>query len=421
LSVGPIYIVTGLGFGDEGKGSVVDLLCRHTGTDLVVRHNGGGQAAHNVITPTGYHHTFAQLGSGSFLPEVRTLLSRKMIVNPVSFLNEWDVFEGNGPTLRDRILVDERALVTTPYHVFLNRARENARGVAKHGTTGMGISETVLDHQSRDAMTCVDLGISYKHALDRLVETRDALMPEMERLGAKADFERLSPTKIAQYFMEFTDRVHLLSGADVELAMHASKGGIVFEGAQGVLLDEDFGFHPHTTWSKTTPDNAQELLQENGLDGQYTVIGVTRCYATRHGAGPFPTEHFGLHFDELHNKDDGMAGQFRQGYLSISLLKYAEQCCGRIDKLAVNHLDYNPSLYYPENDEANGWLVVPRSRRDQEVLCRRAFSVAAKQLWDAAPVPKTGFAELIAEQLELPLLVKGAGPMAGGKQIVGKL
>jgi len=140
------YVVCGLGFGDEGKGSVIDFLCNPRRPDparTVVRFNGGAQAAHNVLAADGRHHTFAQFGSGSFTPGVRTHLSRFVLVDPLALAAEAAHLASAGvPDALDRLTVDRDALLVTPYHQAANRAREVARGRGRHGSCGMGIGET---------------------------------------------------------------------------------------------------------------------------------------------------------------------------------------------------------------------------------------------------------------------------------------
>ena len=137
-------VVAGLGFGDEGKGTTVDWLVRRHESALVVRYNGGAQAAHNVVLPDGRHHTFSQFGSGT-LAGAETFLSRYMLVNPSAMLNEAAGLAGLGVVdPLSRVHVDEDALITTPFHIAANRAREQARGDGRHGSCGMGIRETIL-------------------------------------------------------------------------------------------------------------------------------------------------------------------------------------------------------------------------------------------------------------------------------------
>ena len=139
-------IVVDLGYGDAGKGTVADWLCSPASgrqISTVIRFNGGAQAAHNVVTADGRHHTFAQFGSGSFTPGVRTHLSRFVLVDPLALAAEAAhlAAAGVGDAL-DRLTIDRDALLTTPYHRAANRAREIARGPGRHCSCGMGIGET---------------------------------------------------------------------------------------------------------------------------------------------------------------------------------------------------------------------------------------------------------------------------------------
>src|SRR5687767_10013422 len=139
-------LVIDLAFGDCGKGAVVDFLTRRQHAHTVVRFNGGPQAGHNVVTPDGRHHTFSQFGSGTFVPGVRTLLSRFMLIEPYALLNEAKHLAQVGvPDALGRLIIDRRSPVITPAHQAANRLRELARGDAAHGTCGMGVGETMQD------------------------------------------------------------------------------------------------------------------------------------------------------------------------------------------------------------------------------------------------------------------------------------
>lgn len=408
LNMKTSYIVVGLGFGDETKGATVDALCRKYGIDMVCRFNGGSQAAHNVCTPDGGHHTFSQIGSGTFAG-AKTFLSRFMLVDPSRFLVEDDVLIAKGISILDRVFVDERALVITPFHVLLNRVREQARGTTHHGTTGMGISETVMDGMARkDAIRCGLLREPISVITRALEVTQEALLPEMKRLGAALEFERLSIPNIAARYKRFHSRTRILTADEVTglLQDAAGKTGIVFEGAQGILLDQNYGFHPHTTWSTTTSYNAFILLEESYVETDVEVVGVTRTYTTRHGAGPFPTEAPKLNLAELHNSDDGLAGQFRIGYLDMPLLRYAARCCGGIDRLAVSHLDNHPGWYCTRNDHLD-LTKLPTNTFEQEALCRQAWQPIMGAYLDKVP---NDFSSVIAEQLNVPLLIESWGP-----------
>ncbi len=136
------FVVVDLGFGDSGKGLLTDFLARRTGASVVVRYNGGAQAGHNVVTSDGRHHTFAQFGAGSFVPGVRTFLSRHVIVHPTALLFEGRALEEKGVgDVFSRLRVSEAARVITPFHQAANRLRELARGEARHGSCGVGVGE----------------------------------------------------------------------------------------------------------------------------------------------------------------------------------------------------------------------------------------------------------------------------------------
>ncbi|QCQ91456.1 adenylosuccinate synthetase [Rhodococcus sp. SGAir0479] len=328
-------IVVDLGFGDAGKGATVDWLCApETGLDVaaVVRFNGGAQAAHNVVTD-GRHHTFSQFGAGTF-SEVPTVLSRHVLVEPIALAAEARALAALGVANPLRLLhVDARALLTTPIHVAANRAREDARGVGRHGSCGKGIGETAayaLTHP--DAPTVGDC------------RTPAALRRKLEALAAHyrpllADGRHPFPgvDDMVALYVEFAAAVRVTDDGD--LADLAARGRLVFEGAQGVLLDEWRGFHPHTTWSTVEPSHARKLIDRLGRRGY--VLGVTRTYTTRHGAGPHPTEDPALAaaLPEPHNGTGDYQGAFRVGHLDEVLLRYAVEVCGGVDGLAVTHLD----------------------------------------------------------------------------------
>jgi adenylosuccinate synthase len=416
------FIVVGLGFGDEGKGAVVDYLSYMNPVDLVVRFNGGAQAAHTVVVPDGKFHTFHQLGSASFNPGVCTLLSKHMLVNPVAFLFEVEAFhlDAKGYSLKNRVFVDDRALLTTPYHVALNRARETARGTAAHGTTGMGISETVMDSIAREsAMRVSDLTTHSSAIKKALTDTRDALAVEMRRFGGLEVFDRIDMHAVLDNFAEFESYVTTLSPLESRQLLQSSRG-IVFEGAQGVLLDENLGFHPHTTWSQTTAINAIELLTEARMyknpANELVHIGVMRTYHTRHGPGPFPSEHFPRMFPEYHNGDAGMAGQFRQGWLDMSLFKYAVACAGKrlkLDGLAINHVDYAPNYFYPFNPMLNK-AAIPSNNRDQVALCSKAWHRLDPS--QVVGVPED-FPNCMARNVGVPVMMIGKGPTRSDKTL----
>ncbi len=347
-------IVTDLTYGDAGKGSVVDYLARAEGADLIIRHNGGSQAAHNVVTPDGRHHTFSQFGSGSFVPGVRTHLSRFMLVNPLMLLEEARALDAKGADdPLGRLTIDPRALIITPYHQAANRLREIARGAARHGSCGHGIGETMFDlvEAGAEMVRAGDLGdqeVCEKRLEGlrqlKLAQLADVIPGLPDTLEVQRELETLYDTElsgiVAAFYGRFWDS-GLVRGEDELARLLSVSGHAVFEGAQGVLLDEWYGNHPYTTWSTTTSANALALLDEVGFRGPVRRLGLTRAYATRHGAGPFVAEDAAMsaRIPDLHNGTNRWQEGFRVGPLDLVALRYALEVNGGIDALAVTCLD----------------------------------------------------------------------------------
>ncbi|MFD5179239.1 adenylosuccinate synthetase [Nocardia sp. NPDC058379] len=396
-------VVVDLGFGDAGKGATVDWLCAPEaglGVAAVVRFNGGAQAAHNVVAD-GRHHTFAQFGAGTF-HDVPTVLSRHMLVEPIALAAESERLAALG--VRDPLgllAVDGRALLTTPIHIAANRAREDARGSSRHGSCGRGIGETAWYALEHDAPTVADCRTPaiLRAKLDRLAAHYDTL------IGPSAHGYESIDALVAMY-RDFAGAVRVSD--DGELTRAAARGRLVFEGAQGVLLDEWRGLHPHTTWSTVEPRHARALIA--GVGGTARVLGVTRTYMTRHGAGPLPTE-APLGHPEPHNGTGPYQGAFRQGHLDPILLRYAIEVCGGIDGLVVNHLDAPGTLgAAAAYDTAAGRVteLTPGPWRDLEHQRRLTDRLSA-----ATPViePVVGDpADWLAHRLGVPVVLTGHGP-----------
>jgi adenylosuccinate synthase len=338
-------VVTGLGYGDEGKGSVTDALVRNLGAKLVVRYNGGPQAAHHVVCDDGRWHSFHQFGAGA-LAGARTHLSRFMLVDPFALQREARALsQVNVVHPWGRLSVDPRCLVTTPYQQAMNRLRELARGADRHGSCGMGIGETVEDELlGRPVVRIGQLG-RYYELRDTLEAIRREKLKAAEALGAFTVGPYFDLLKSSKMSVEYARRYQTIAGvlamrADADI-IDTAEGSVVFEGAQGALLDQDCGFAPHTTWSKTSAQNALSLIAELSRDLDTQVIGVIRAYATRHGAGPFPTERVmgDVNADD-HNQANEWQGDFRVGAFDAPMLRYALAInSDTVTSLAVTHMD----------------------------------------------------------------------------------
>lgn len=343
------FLVVGLAFGDEGKGSIVDYLVREHKADLVCRYNGGSQAAHSVVTSDGHHHTFSQFGAGTFVPGVRTHLSRFTILNPMSMVVEEEHLRELG--INDawkRTTIDEKALIITPYQQGLNKLMEWSRGESRHGTCGQGIGQTRSDHleYGDEVLFAGDLSDGGR-LRKKLSFIRERCKEKLDKL----DLSNVVMTAdVKNQLVMFSEEALIWLGSFVELYMCCSlpvvgafrnynAEVVVFEGAQGVQLDEKYGTAPHNTWTNCTYENALTLLKEQGFTGRPERVGVVRSYLTRHGQGPFPTEDKDLKYPEPHNIDSGWQGTFRFGALDWTLLRSSITILGAVDWIAMNHLD----------------------------------------------------------------------------------
>lgn len=375
----PIFVI-GMGFGDEAKGATVDYLSATIpDTVAVVRWSGGANAAHNVRH--GHrHHTFRQFGSGSLLG-VPTFLTERVVVNLQMLMAEAVQLEDLGVhNPLSLMAIHGDALVTTPIHMALNRAREILRGASRHGSCGVGIGETIVHgYADRQGLGITDLVGNFEisgetangagvltvgkllgadsealerevvailkhqaHYAEPLIQEARTLMPELADELFYGSF-----SSIAQELVAVANSVDVLAAKDfdAELQSLMGIGTVIFEGSQGLLLDEAWGFHPHTTWARTEPSELVEWLRD--LGHQPYILGLTRSFMTRHGAGPLPS----ARADDLSEltlpADDNSWGRWQGGFrtaaLDLPLLHYSARILAEagveIDGISLSHLD----------------------------------------------------------------------------------
>lgn len=340
-------LVAGLGYGDEGKGTTVEYLVAKEKATVVVRYNGGAQAAHNVVSNDGRHHTFSQFGSGTLLG-AETYLSRFMLVDPLSMIPEAEHLKEIGVSDPLALVsIEGECPIITPYHRATNRIREKLRGAGRHGSCGVGVGECRADHlqHGSEMLLARDLNSTTK-TLEKLEHIRGIARSKLgEALVQIADDDRdkrlilSSPKTWLARYADFARQVFHVGRDNLTGILAQSGAVVVFEGAQGVLLDETYGFHPHTTWTDITFGNAEQLLRDSRpLIERW---GVVRTHATRHGAGPFVTEDTTLDpagFDEF-NTLGRWQGGFRVGTFDRVALRYALSAIGGVDRIALTHCD----------------------------------------------------------------------------------
>ena len=448
-SVQRALIVAGLGFGDEGKGSVVDWLVRRHRAELVVRYNGGPQAAHHVVLADGLTHCFAQLGAGALVPGVRTFLSHYMLVDPLALAAEADLLaRRSGQSVYIRLTIDPRCVVVTPFHRLLNQLRELARGAARHGSCGRGVAEAQLD-QERGGLPVIRIGdiehparlaatlrllwqVKIDQAEQLIAEVPPALpqLPQLCTLLADLQQPHRVPALVEAYLDICTQRGIVLADSPPPVQT------AVFEGAQGVLLDRDHGLFPYVTPSRTTFVNAMALLDQWAPQAERLRVGVVRAYATRHGAGPLPTEDATLktRLPDSHNGQDAWQGSFRLGWFDGLLTRHALAAVGGVDALVVSCLDRLAGLgplrlanSYDDPEPTQTLHELPKVAADlaaRTALSARLFTLRPRYHelpgWDAPGLvpPARSYVEQLAAILDTPVTAVSLGQTAEDKHVL---
>lgn len=321
-------VVIGANFGDEGKGLLTDYLCATQGAGMVVRFNGGAQAGHTVETPDGLRHVFHHFGSGSFLC-VPTFLSQFFVVNPILFFKELADLHAIG--IAPVVYAHPNCLVTTFADMIINQRIEDGRGASRHGSVGVGVNEThTRSEMATLKITMSDLwnGLPLEAKL-REICTKYAAF----RTGSEIPDHEAMIAAFMRGCDEFANAVHPLGIAQCKEP--------IFEGAQGLLLDQDNKeYFPHVTRSNTGLKNVRVLCEQAKID-LIEPYYVSRTYLTRHGAGPLPGENPGMSFVDTTNTPHQYQGVMRFAPLDMNALvnRCANDSVGIPWKLALTHCD----------------------------------------------------------------------------------
>lgn len=327
-------IVIGLGFGDEGKGRTTDYLCQNSDNPLVIRFNGGQQAGHTVVSEEGKRHVFSNFGAGT-LRGVPTYWSAYCTVSPLALYKELMALMSLKLAHKPRLRIDNLCPVTTHYDIMYNRAVEAARGNERHGSCGMGFGCTIERH-TLSPVRLYAQDLLFQDVLKLKLKAIQAYYREKVMREQLFDFDSMEHEKADTYFLDTIKEFYPLSKTGIisfvteesQLDKASNKDTTyIFEGAQGILLDMDFGFFPHVTRSHTTSRNALELLKKYDYPSEgIEIYYITRAYQTRHGEGPM-TNH-SLPLKLMHNETETncfneFQGNFRTNVLDIDLLNYA--------------------------------------------------------------------------------------------------
>ncbi|MBQ4820218.1 adenylosuccinate synthase [Aquimarina sp. MMG016] len=413
-----VNLLLGLQWGDEGKGKIVDVLTKDY--DIIARFQGGPNAGH-TLEFDGIKHVLHTIPSGIFHDKAINLVGNGVVIDPVIFKKELDNLDKFNLDYRSKLLISRKAHLILPTHRILDAASEASKGKAKIGSTLKGIGPTYMDKTGRNGIRVGDLELSdWKERYRALANKHEAMI---DFYDAKIEYD------LEELEVEFFEAVKLLKTLtfiDSEEYLHqAQKDGktILAEGAQGSLLDIDFGTYPFVTSSNTTAAGACTGLgiAPNKIKD---VFGIFKAYTTRVGSGPFPTELFdedGETMGRVGNEFGATTGRARRcGWLDLVALKYAVHVNGvtqlmmmKGDVLSgfktlkvctaykykgetINHLPYNvePENVTPIYTEMKGW------------------SEDLTKMNDKAQFPKelNEYIEFLEKELETPITIVSVGP-----------
>ncbi len=389
--------VVGTQWGDEGKGKIVDLLSEEV--DIIARYQGGNNAGHTVRVGEE-EFIFHLIPSGILHPHKKCLIGNGVVIDLKSFLEEIDYLKSKGVEFDDNLLIAENAHLTMPYHKILDRIIDASRGKGKLGTTGRGIGTTYTDKSARVGIRVADLldEETFREKLEINLEEKNYLLEKIY------NHKKVNSERILEEYLSYGRQIEkYVCNVSLFLNRALDEGKkILFEGAQGALLDIDFGTYPYVTSSNPIAGAASTGLGI-GPTKIDKVLGVTKAYTTRVGEGPFPTQ-FSSEFEEgmrMRGREYGATtGRPRRcGWFDAVIVRHAVRVNG-LDGLAITKLDvldelekikvcvgYNyggklleefPSLLkvvrkcQPVYEEMEGWKEDTSQVRDYVDLPRRA-------------------------------------------------
>jgi len=425
-AAGHNVVVVGTQWGDEGKGKVVDWLTDHA--QAVVRFQGGHNAGHTLVIK-GVKTALQLIPSGIMRDGVACFIGNGVVVDPTHLLGEIERLEGIGLEVRSRLRVSESCPLILPFHVEVDRAREALRetsGAGKIGTTGKGIGPAYEDKVARRALRVQDL----KHPARFAAKLRELLEMHNVALGGYLKGQPLEYQPILDQAMKIAEQLRpMMADVGYELyKVNRGGGNILFEGAQGTLLDIDHGTYPYVTSSNCVAGNAA-AGSGVGPDQLHYVLGITKAYTTRVGSGPFPTElpmddagTVGHHLSTVGQERGTVTGRPRRcGWLDAAALKRAIIING-VSGLCITKLDVLDGL--AEINICVGYELDGRRidilplDADEVAACRPIYdsfpgwtdSTFGVTQWDELPVNARRYLERVQQFIGAPIDMVSTGP-----------
>jgi adenylosuccinate synthase len=412
-------VVIGTQWGDEGKGKIVDLL-----TDkarAVVRFQGGHNAGHTLVID-GKKTVLHLIPSGVLHEGVSCLIGNGVVLSPEALLKEMAHLEENGVPARERIVVSDACPLILPCHIALDLAREKKRGARAIGTTGRGIGPCYEDKVARRGIRAGDL-LDEKRFAERLEEVLEYHNFSLEHYFGESP---LDYAQILQQTLAQGEQMRPMIG-DVAAILHDLIGRgepVMFEGAQGALLDIDHGTYPYVTSSTTTAGGAAAGSGVGPLDIGY-ILGIVKAYTTRVGAGPFPTElddACGDHMGERGHEFGATTGRKRRcGWLDLVALRRSLRI-NSVSGLCITKLDVLDGLetvklavaYRYRGEE----ITTPPAGAENLAECEPVYiempgwqqSTVGLKSWDELPEAAVAYLRKLEEFCEVPIDIVSTGP-----------
>lgn len=331
-----ISVVIGTNYGDEGKGLCTDWLAsQNPAESVVVRFSGGANAGHTVETEDT-RHVFSHFGSGTLL-DVPTILTEDFIVNPVLFWQELEKLSQK-IIFDPRVFADSHCKVTTPYDVYLNQLLEESRSDNRHGSTGVGINETENRHE---VVPLFLFDLYNRNKLNkRLERIHDYFIKKTKEYNLKNVDLNMMKSAIKRFIDDTSDFISYVDMCDANHQIE-NYNHVIFEGSQGLMLDQNSEDFPNVTRANTGLTNIVQYLEKENAEIQ--IYYITRSYLTRHGNGPMPTEDclLATKYKDYTNLYNPYQGNLRYGILDFDRMSRVIEK----DLSQINHISYNTNIF----------------------------------------------------------------------------
>lgn len=414
-----VTIVIGSQWGDEGKGKIVDLLSKDA--DVVARYQGGANAGHSIVLKRE-KYILHLIPSGILHPQTTCIIGNGVVVDPLVLLEEIKLLESKGIRVSGRLLISHRAHLIMPYHILLDQAQEDLSTDDKIGTTGRGIGPAYVDKVNRTGIRIVDLldRETLIHKIQLNISQKNQILEKIYQR------RRLDAEEITQQYLSFDEKMDEYI-TDISNYMDQAiqdKKKILIEGAQGTLLDIDFGTYPYVTSSNPISGGACTGLGI-GPTRIDSVIGIIKAYTTRVGHGPFPTEFLEDMSDQMRELGDeygATTGRPRRcGWFDAVIANYAVRVNG-LDSFALTKLDVLDTLseikiciaYHINNKRITNFPADLKTLKQcqPEYITVPGWGVSTKDIRHYYNLPENAkkYVETIESIVGIPISIISVGP-----------